>query len=93
MIRNGWGAGVGPGPHHFASGIAMGVLWLALIVIAVLLVIWLVKQSRLHHAAADGGNGTVAVTGETPLDIIQVRYARGDIDKAEFEQKKQDLST
>ncbi len=29
---------------------------------------------------------------ETPLEILQRRYARGEIDRAEFEEKKKDLS-
>ena len=30
--------------------------------------------------------------GETPLDLLEKRYARGEIDKAEFEEKKRGLT-
>jgi uncharacterized membrane protein len=29
---------------------------------------------------------------ESPLEILQRRYARGEIDRAEFEEKRKDLS-
>jgi len=29
---------------------------------------------------------------ESPLEILQRRYARGEIDRAEFEEKRRDLS-
>lgn len=60
-------------------GIAHMVLWWALIVLGIaVLVKWLVRGT---------GGGTRA----DALDILKERYARGEIGKDEFEQKKLDL--
>jgi putative membrane protein len=48
----------------------------------VLLIRWLVAESRPRSS---GG-------GETALDILKKRYARGEIDQQEFEAKKRDLA-
>lgn len=74
-MMGGWGWGFG----------ILGMLfWLALLVLVVVL-IW-----RL----LDGGgrNGTRHEgAGETPLEILEKRYARGEIDRDEFERMKRDL--
>lgn len=31
--------------------------------------------------------------GKTPLEIVQERYARGEIDRDEYEQKKRDIES
>lgn len=49
---------------------------------AIVVVVWLV----LKVSQRQGGP-----TQETPLDILKKRYAKGEIDKKEFEQKKKDL--
>ena len=56
----------------------------AIVVVVVLLVRWL----------SGGSTGTVAPppTGKTALDILKERFARGEIDKEEFEERKRLLS-
>lgn len=57
------------------------VLWWAFIIVAIVALIrWISSQ----------GNGQDGAS-KTPLDILKERYARGEIDKKEFEQKKRDL--
>ena len=85
-----WGMG-GPGTMGYGygmswmGGIFMMVFWIAVIVAIVFLIRWLFVSSRT------GGHGTVQ-GGETALDILKKRYARGEIDKQEFEEKKRELS-
>jgi len=61
----------------------MLVFWVLIIAGIVFLVKWLVDQARPGGSAPPGG--------ESALDILKKRYARGEIDKDEFEAKKRDL--
>lgn len=72
--------GHGYGPSGMMGPYGGIVMWLILLVVMALLVYAVVR-----FAKPAGG------TAETPLDILKKRYARGEIEKAEFEQKKQDL--
>jgi len=59
------------------------ILWWVIVVIgAVALIRWLVNQT----SSKSGGDA------KTPLQILQERYAKGEIDKKEFEERKQALS-
>ncbi|WP_335342582.1 SHOCT domain-containing protein [Sedimenticola hydrogenitrophicus] len=62
------------------GGIFMWLFWLLVIVG----VVWLVKSFV-------GGDGCAAGKGKSALEILQERYARGEIDQQEFEQKRRDL--
>ncbi|MHB9052369.1 MAG: SHOCT domain-containing protein [Thermoleophilia bacterium] len=93
----GWGGEFGGGPG-IIGGILMMVFWVAIIVGVVMLIAWLTRQGAGGHTHYTGqvqgphpGAGTEH--RETAIDILNARYARGGIDKAEYEEKKKDLST
>ncbi|MFA6170394.1 MAG: SHOCT domain-containing protein [Candidatus Margulisiibacteriota bacterium] len=60
----------------------MIVIWILLIVGVVFFVQWTAEQAKKT------GNGS---GNETALDILKKRYAKGEINKEEYEQKKKDL--
>lgn len=64
----------------WGGGIGMIFFWIIIIVLIVFLIKWLVSQSKRGLEKK-----------ESPMDILKRRYARGEIDKAEFEEKKNDL--
>ena len=64
-------------------GIGMLVFW-GLIIAAIVLL--------ARGFGARSGASDTRVRVDTPLDILGERYARGEIGKDEFEQKRRDLS-
>lgn len=60
--------------------IFMLLFWVVLILAIVLVVKWVAKPPSPPGPRE-----------KTPLDILDERYARGEIDQAEYEQKKGDL--
>ncbi|MFQ5741481.1 MAG: SHOCT domain-containing protein [Acidobacteriota bacterium] len=71
-----WGLGYGP-----VGWMIMLLFWGLIVVGVVLLLRWLLEQTRPR-----GGS-----SGESALEILKKRYAKGEIDKEEFEAKKRDL--
>ena len=70
---------------HWGYGWGMGNGWFFMVVFWVLVIagiIYLIKSvvGTKRHAEE-----------ETPLDILKKRYAKGEINKEEFEEKKKDL--
>lgn len=71
----GWGIG-------WVISWIIGLIFFAAIIAAVVWLIGYVFRS---------GTGPSTRQEETPLDILKKRYARGEINKQEFEEKKKDL--
>ncbi|HLD64039.1 MAG TPA: SHOCT domain-containing protein [Candidatus Peribacteraceae bacterium] len=88
-LTGGWPNGYAPDTMSSMMGYGFGfapfgflfmILWWVLIIAAIIaLVKWLAR-----------GSGTAG--GQSPLDILKERYAKGEIDKQEFKERKKDLS-
>ncbi len=79
MMFGNWGYG---GPGFFGMGFGMLLFWALLIVGVVVL---------LRRLATGSDRRAPPSEGASALDILAQRYARGEIDRAEFEQKRRDL--
>jgi len=67
--------------NHWMFGGWMWIFWIAVLVGLVFLIKWIVQQSSSGETKEK----------EDALEILKKRYARGEIDQEEFEQKKKDL--
>ncbi|MFH1624137.1 MAG: SHOCT domain-containing protein [Pseudomonadota bacterium] len=89
MMGGGYGYGMGPGMMGWGTmgwfgPIVMVIFWVAIIVAIVLLIRWLLVSSRAPSHGQKSENSA--------LDILKRRYARGEINKEEFEERKRDLT-
>lgn len=72
------------------SGWGPGFGWLFMILVWLLIIVGLMAIVKWIVSAS---GGTQAPQKKTALDMLKERYARGEIDQAEFEQKKRDLES
>jgi len=77
-MMGGWGMG-------WFGGIFMMIFWVLVLVGLVLLIKWLIQTT--NRVKSEAGNSNRA------LEILKERYARGEIDRAEYEDKRRDLTT
>lgn len=62
------------------GGWLMMVFWWIIVIAAIVVVINLINRSKYHPSA-----------GESALEILKKRYARGEIDQAEFDRMKREI--
>jgi len=80
----------GYGGWYWGMGLVHGLLWLVLLGLGIALLVRLV--SRDSRDSRELRSTAAREAPDTALDILKKRYARGEIDKAEFDAKKKDLS-
>ncbi len=67
--------------HMMRDGYGGGFMWILFLIVIVLLIYFLVQKSK----------GINQISMETPLDILKMRYAKGEITKEEFDRMKTDI--
>jgi putative membrane protein len=67
------------GAGHFGLGL---LLWWALLIGFVVFVVWLLRRGSFAGRADES----------RALSILKERYARGEIDKAEFDARRRDIA-
>ena len=78
-LYNGYeGWGIGNMMGWFGGGIMMVAFWVLLIA----LIVWVIREI----------GGKNSRSNSNALEILKERYAKGEIDKKEFEEKKKDLT-
>jgi len=75
-MMGGWGMG-------WFGMIFMLLFWVLVIIGLIFLIKWLIQNTRKGTGTSNGGSRA--------LEILKERYARGEINKQEFEEKKRDL--
>jgi putative membrane protein len=75
----------GMGNWDHMMGYGGGFMWLIALVLVGVVIYFVVQAIKAKGSA---GSAT-----ETPLDILNKRYAKGEIDKEEFNRKKKDLES
>jgi putative membrane protein len=66
--------------NHWMFGGFMWLFWIAVLVALFFFIKWLIQQKPGSQKPE-----------ENALEVLKKRYAKGEIDKEEFEQKKRDL--
>ena len=80
-MMGGWG---GYGGYGF--GLIHVVVWIVILIAIVALVVWLVRSltgAGMHHLPPPRRS--------SGLDVLEERYARGEINRDEYLQKKKDI--
>lgn len=77
----------GFGGMHVAGAILGCVLFLAVIAAIVLLVIWIVRTNRRLASLSKGQSQS----GPSAKELLQARYARGEVTQAEYKKLLADL--
>lgn len=66
----------------------MGLGWIFMVLVWVLIILGVIALVRWLGTS---GSDRREAQRKTPLEILQERYARGEIEREEYEQKRRDL--
>ena len=80
-----WGMMGGWGGYGTGYGLVHMIIWIVILVAIIALVVWLVRS------VAAGGMHQLPPRRSAGLEVLEERYARGEINRAEYLQKRKDI--
>lgn len=87
---HGFGGGMG-GMALTWIGPLLAVLFVTALLVLIAALVWrLVRGGR--DTGTEAGAGATGTSRESPLEVLEHRYARGEIDREEYLQKRDDLT-
>ena len=94
-----WGYGPGSGYGMMGGGFGYGpgpigmIIWVVILIAVVVGVIWLVRSlTGTGHHHMMGPMGHMGMRRSTGLDVLEERYAKGEIQREEYLEKKKDIT-
>lgn len=72
-----------------AGGGFIGIIFWIIVIVAVIAVFRMLMDSRSNNMDSRSNSGNAS---KSALDILNERYARGEINQQEYEQKKRDIT-
>lgn len=91
-MMGGWGYGPGMGGYYAAGG--NGYWWAGILGMAMQLIFWVAIIAfgvYLFRRYGSRVGVNTSRNGSSALDILRERYARGEIERDEYERRKDDL--
>ena len=85
-MMGGGGMMNGFGGFGLLGGLIGLIFNLAILIGIVLLIVWAVKQF------SKTGHGNESLNSQSPREVLQTRYARGEINREQYQQILQDLA-
>ncbi len=82
-MMGGWGYG-GYGGYGF--GVLHMVFWVVILIAVVVGIVWLVRSMT-----SAGAHDALPARRSAGIDVLEERYARGEINRDEYLQKKRDI--
>ena len=97
MMYGDYGYGYHMGGLGFFGGVLEFVFWILIVVLIVKLIMHALGRGRKGHMRGWGMCGHemhhYGMFGDKAMSTLRERYAKGEIEKEEFEQKKKDLES
>ena len=91
-MMGGFGYGSGFGSYGLMGGYIGLIFNLVILVGIVLLVVWVVRQFTRGNIGASYGGTIAAPPHQSAQDILAERYARGELNRDEYQTMLKDLS-